>query len=107
MNEMLFQFVLKNAIVVVLYTNTMWTRSKMIFFLYLSMAGELGTFSIHIHIYGKEKGEKVSLIEKEKGAKKSLSLSLSLSLSIYIYIYIYVFCNIITIKKQFSIIIYF
>ncbi len=68
------------------------------------MAGELRTFSIHIHIYGKEKGEKVSLIEKEKGAKNlSLTLSLSLSLSlyiyIYIYIYIYVFCNIITIKK--------
>ncbi len=64
------------------------------------MAGELGKFSIHIHIYGKEKGEKVSLIEKEKGAKNlSLTLSLSLSLYIYIYIYIYVFCNIITIKK--------
>ncbi len=51
------------------------------------MAGELGKFSIHIHIYGKEKGEKVSLIEKEKGAKNlSLTLSLSLSLSLYIYI---------------------
>ncbi len=52
------------------------------------MAGELRKFSIHIHIYGKEKGEKVSLIEKEKGAK---NLSLSLSLSIYIYIYIYMY----------------
>ncbi len=38
------------------------------------MAGELGNFTIHIHIYGKEKGEKISLIEKEKGAKNVLLL---------------------------------